>query len=329
MLCRRLKAPLLSQKMGGLVEGQVTPGLPPFSHVGIDVFGHMFVKVRRSREKRWGVIFTCLASRAVHIEIVHSLDTDSFLGAFSRFVARRGTPVKVHSDRGTNFVSGEKELREGVEGWNIEKIQSRLVNQGVEWEYNPPAASHRGGAWERLIRSTKAILRVLARRQLLHDEALLTLIAEAERVMNDRPLVHVSSDSRDPDALTPSRLLLLGRSNSTAPSTHRGPGLLRWWRQAHQLANMFWKRWVREYIPTLIQQQKWHRERSNLAVNDIVLVRDKTTPRGQWPMGRVEEVKEGRDGLVRSARVRLAATGRSLVRPITQLCLLEAAKSEL
>ena len=108
--CRRRQAPVCSQKMADLPKEHVTHGLPPFSHVRINCLGQFMVKQGRSQVKRYGCIFTCLTIRAIHIEIAHSLDTDAFINAVRQFIARRGKPVLVSTDNGTNFFSGEKEV---------------------------------------------------------------------------------------------------------------------------------------------------------------------------------------------------------------------------
>lgn len=90
------------------------------------------------------------------------------------------------------------------------------------------------------------------------------------------------------------------------------------------LACVFWKRWLREYIPLLQKRQKWQSKTANLKKNDVVLVATENTPRGQWPLARVVEVNVGRDGLVRSCLVRTHNT--LIKRPITKLCLLECAQ---
>ena len=93
--------------MAALPEDRVNPSEPPFSYVGVDCFGPLDVRRGRSTVKRYGVIFTCLSIRAIHIETVHSLDTDSFIGAFRRFIARRGQPLLMRSDNGGNFVKAD------------------------------------------------------------------------------------------------------------------------------------------------------------------------------------------------------------------------------
>ena len=110
--CRRHLQQPMQQKMADLPQSRITPGEPPFTYVGVDYFGPFYVKRARSRVKRYGVIFTCLIIRAVHVEVAHSLDTDSFINALRRFMARRGTPKEIRSDNGTNFTSAESELKQ-------------------------------------------------------------------------------------------------------------------------------------------------------------------------------------------------------------------------
>lgn len=269
--CRRRNKKPESQIMAQLPPERLKADKPPFSYIGVDYFGPLMVKVKRSHEKRYGCLITCLATRAVHIEIAHSLDTDSFLAALSRFVARRGKPQKVFSDNGTNLTKGERELRECVRNFNNQQIHCTLLQREIEWSFNPPTASHMGGVWERMIRSTRQIFSALINKnRLLSDEALLTFIAETERILNDRPITTVSDDVKD---LTPSKLLLL-RGNASLPlgifdkddSYSR-----RWWRQAQYYANQFWNRWIKEYIPLLQPRSKWLRPKENLKAGDIVL----------------------------------------------------------
>ena len=118
--CCQWNAPPCQQVMAPLPRARVTPQSPPFSSVGVDYFGPILVKLKRSHVKRYGCLFTCLAVRAVHIEIAHDLTSDSFIQAFSRFVSRRGSPVEVFSDNGTNFRGAEVEIKTALEKWNID-----------------------------------------------------------------------------------------------------------------------------------------------------------------------------------------------------------------
>ncbi|CAG2250996.1 unnamed protein product [Mytilus edulis] len=240
--------------------------------------------------------------------------------------SRRGIPEKVYSDNGTNLVSGESELRKYIDQWNKTKISSYMSHKDINWTFNPPNASHRGGVWERMIRTTRKILRALANEQLLTDEQLLTFMAEAERIVNDRPITAVSNDSRDLPVLTPNMLLLM-KNNTSIPQgvfDEKDVYAKRWWKQIQYLANVFWRRWLREYLPTLQQRNKWQREQRDVKIDDIVIVADDHTSRGQWPLGRVIEVIRSRDSLIRSCVIKTKES--KFLRPVTKLCILECSQ---
>ena len=149
--CQRRQGPFCEHKMADLPVDRVTPGQPPFTPVSIDCFGPLQVRCGRSLVKRYGVIFTCLAMRAVHIEVAHSMETDSFLMALRRFMARRGQVKEIRSKNGTNFTSRERELRESINAWNRNKIQEAVLQKSIKWNFNPLCGSHYGGVWERCI----------------------------------------------------------------------------------------------------------------------------------------------------------------------------------
>ena len=146
----------------------------------------------------------------------------------------------------------------------------------------------------------------------------------AEGIINNRPLTPVSDDSQDMEALTPNHLLIL-RSASLPGRDFEpdAPCIRHRWKQVLYLANTFWKRWIRSYLPSLRVRAKWHREQRNVRVGDVVLVVDKLQHREHWPLARVTAVYPGDDGLVRSVEVKTAAG--TFRRPIHRLCLLEAA----
>ena len=259
----------------------------------------------------------------MHIEVTHSLSTDSFLCALMRFISRRGKPEKIFSDQGGSFIAGDKELRQEIENFNQVKINKCMTQRHIEWHFNTPHSSHKNGAAERMIRTVRKILNSVINMQLLNDEQLVTVVAEAEKVLNDRPLSYVSDDVKSLDVLTPSKLLLL-RSNRCMPAgvfNKNENVAVRTWRHSQHLANVFWKRFINEYMLTLQVRSKWQRSSRNIREGDIVLVRVPNISRGQWPLGRVVEVSKGRDGLVRSLKVRTHTS--LLARPPTEVVLLE------
>ena len=129
--CKKEGAKAIPPFMAPLPRHRLQPHLPPFTNVGIDYFGPMEVVVGRRREKRYGVLFTCLITRGCHLELAHSLTTDSFVAAFRRFINRRGMPAVVYSDNGTNLVAGEKEMRESIQQLNTYAEESFQL-KGIE-----------------------------------------------------------------------------------------------------------------------------------------------------------------------------------------------------
>ena len=323
--------------MADLPSQRVNPSKVAFSRVGIDFFGPFYVSVGRRTEKRYGVIFSCMVIRAIHLEIAHSLNTDSFLNSMRRFMCRRGCVEEVFCDNGTNLVRGQKELKLSIDQWNKQKIEEFFKQRNISWSFNPPSASHFGGHYERQIRSVRKILwSVLSEQNLrLNDENLYTIMCEAESVLNSRPLTPVSEDVTSFDALTPNHLLLFDAGVTLPPGvfTKSNSILDRKWRQVQYLVNLFWVRWRKEYLSLLYQRQKWTEVKKSLLPGDLVLVVDILLPRNQWCMGRVESVNKGKNGVVRSAYVRVAkhkyekdrGTNCSLIlRPITKLILLQS-----
>ena len=319
--CRRLSCRPAEQVMASLPEARLVHDLPPFAHTGSDCFGPFMVKQGRSTVKRWGAIFTCMASRAVHVEMLESMDTDAFLNALRRFLARRGPVMKIWTDNGTNLVATERELRESLQKLDKTKIENAMTMKSIEWNFNPPYASNFGGVWERLIRSVRRALRAACREQILTDDALMTLFCEAEAVVNSRPLTRVMDDPTCLRPLSPADLLTQkGSAGPVTATTEKDLYVRRRWRQVQFLADLFWRRWLQEYVPLLQERQRWHVRRRDLKPGDIVMILDEKLPRGTWPLGRVTEVLRSADNSVRS--VKLRTENGSFHRPVNKLCVL-------
>jgi len=309
--------------MAYLPADRLASDRPAFSNLGIDCFGPFQVKRGRSYEKRYGCLFACLVTRAIHIEKLHSLDADAFLNALIRFISRRGPPEIIRSDNGTNFVAGERELFNCFANWNENHcVAEHLMLKNIKWIFNPPTASHMGGSWERQIRTVRRALEAILKGQVLDDERLDTVFCEVESIVNGRPLTPVSDDPNDLEALTPNHLLLLrpGLASPLGEFTVKD-AYRRRWRHVQYVADQFWSRWMNEYLPTLQLRQKWLTSYKNLRVGDIVLVAQENTPRKSWPLGRITATFLGRDGSVRSAEIKTATN--SIVRPIHKLYVLE------
>ena len=324
LVCRFKRASPSPPRLGDLPECRLTHHHRPFTMCGVDLFGPMEITVGRQRARRYGVLFTCLTVRAVHIEVVPTLTTDSMIMSLRRMAARRGWPHTMFSDNGTNLRGADTELKRNYKELfdNQQALITQALNKGVEWKFIPPASPHMGGAWERLVRSVKTALKVVLKERAPREETLLTLLCEVENMINGRPLTHVSVDPRDPETLTPNHFLLGSSSNLPRIGIFDDSDLYlrKQWRIAQRLADLFWSRWLREVLPSLAPRRKWHREGAQLKVGDLVVIADPDSPRNVWPKGIIHQVYPGADGRVRTVDIK-TKTG-ILKRPATRVALL-------
>lgn len=330
--CRILRGLPFSPKMGNLPKARLGYGLRPFYYCGVDYFGPMMIKIGRRREKRWGVLFTCMTTRAVWIETAHSLSADSAIMAVQRLAARRAWPGVMYSDNGTNFRGASEELREALRVMDRERLKSFATKNNIEWKFdsptanniiwrfNPPTAAHMGGVWERMIRSVKECLNFTLKNHVPSDEVLRTFLAEVEHSVNSRPLTHVSLDPDSQEALTPNHFLF-GTSSGTVRLRQYEAGekcLKKQWHQAQHLADAFWHRWLREYFPTLLPRKKWFVSDDLIHVGDLVLVIDNNVPRNEWRKGVITRVfPADENGEIHRVEVRTASG--VLDRPVRKL----------
>ena len=323
--CVKKKARSATQIMAPLPKSRVDLPLKAFSRVSVDYAGPFdAIQGRgRRRAKRYLCLFTCFTSRAVHLEMAFSLETDSFLNAFYRMASRRGLPTEMLSDNGTNFVGGERELRELVQAIDTETIVKSTADKGVKWTFNPPLGPHFGGVHEIMVKAAKRAIYGILRNADINDEELMSAFVGAEDLLNSRPITYQSAHPSDDLPLTPNHFLHGRAGGEFAPSTVDTVDFSarKRWRRVQELVRHFWRRWLQEWLPSLARRPKWNAIRDNVKVGDLVLVIDPDVPRGQWSMGRIEEAYEGTDGHVRS--VKLRKNGATYIRPITKICPLE------
>lgn len=304
--------------LGDLPRARMEPYQRPFTYAATDYFGPVWVTIGRRREKRWVALFTCLTTRAVHLEIVHTLSTSSAIMALRRLAARRGWPKMMYSDNATNFRGADIELRAAYKEW-LPALKEHGIIEGLEWRFIAPGAPNQGGAWERLVRSVKTALSTTLHTKAPNEEILITLLAEAEQTVNARPLTHVSVDPQDEEALTPNHFLLGGPTAvpPTGPCTEADR---RTWRASQALADHFWARWLKEYLPTLAPRQSSASKQEPVKTGDYVIIVDPTLPRNVWPRGIVTATFPGPDGAVRNVEVR--TRGGVFRRPASRLAVL-------
>lgn len=296
---------------------------PPFYSTGMYCFGPFQIKIGRRCEKRWGIIFKCLTTQSVHLDLLTAIDTDSFLMALRRFIARRGTPRELFSDNGTNFHGDQRELQEAFASLTPQ-IQLHLAKQKISFHFNPPGAPHFGGVWEREIRSVKTALRITVSSQVVTKEVLQTVLIEVEAMLNSKPLGYTSSNVADLDPVTPN-YLLMGRPDSSLPLVvYPATELMgrRRWKQSQVLSNQFWSSFIQHYLPTLQTRNKWHTDAGDISTGTVVMLIDPQLPRALWLVGKVTKTFPGSDGHIRSAEIQIK--DKTYIRPVSHLIPLPA-----
>lgn len=327
--CKNRKAIPKVPIMGQLPTCRLEPTIRPFIKCGIDYFGPIEVTVKRSHEKRYGVIFTCMVTRAIHLELAHDLTTDAFIHIFRQFGCRRGFPEEIYSDNGLNFKGAERELTEMLQNLDQSKITQFWTMKHTKWKFNPPIAPHMGGVWERLIQSVKKNIKEVLKSRYPQEYVLRTLFAECENIINSRPLTHVSIDSDDSEALTPNHFLI-GPSYaalSFGELDEKCLNLYSKWRAVQKLADIFWTRWTQEYLPTLVRSTKWFKENKQIKLGDIAIMVDPSGPRNIWQKCKVIKLYPAKDGRVRIVDVQ-NSSGTIYRRSVSRLSVLDVRRNE-
>ena len=333
VFCRKQRPQLESQLMGDLPSSRFAGEGKPFLHTGLDYAGPFKIKTGSIRKPivsdAYVCVFVCMASNAVHLEVVSDQTTAAFQATLDRFIARRGCPTHLYSDNGPNFIGAKNDLA-GFYSFlqqqtSSQEIQNYLAtHHQVTWHTIPPRSPHMGGLWEAAVKAMKTHLaRVIGTAKLTFEE-LNTLIIKVEACLNSRPLLPIHC--HDPDGievLTPSHLLI-GKGVSALPEDpvpNENPHLLKTWRRCQAMAHHFWSRWAKEYLNSLQARTKWQKPHGNLQVGDIVAVK----PREHflschWPLGRILKVFPGKDGIVRVVELKTASG--TVKRAITEVALI-------
>ncbi|XP_036342916.1 uncharacterized protein LOC118752165, partial [Rhagoletis pomonella] len=243
-VCKLARSKPVTPIMAPLPADRLTPFVRPFTYTGLDYFGPLKVT------KRWIALFTCLTVRAIHLEVAHDLSTDSCILTIRNFINRRGTPVRIRSDNGKNFVGADQIAKRFDDVFDCERVQSELANKGVEWMFNCPNNPSEGGIWERMVRCVKRALYHMLKETAPREQTLQSAIIEAENIGNSRHLTHIAMSADQEEPLTPNHFLL-GTSNTAKTPTlseveEKTYTLRKQWRIARHLRQRVWKRWILE-----------------------------------------------------------------------------------
>lgn len=325
--CVRERAAIPTQLMGDLPAVRVSPPSRAFAHSGVDYAGPIKVRASSGRgiksHKAYIALFICLATRAIHLELVSDYSTPAFIQAFKRFCARRGFPQSVYSDNGTTFVGADKELATSYQSaLRDPNFLNSTALDNISWYFIPPSAPHFGGMWEAGVKSVKHHLRRVLGDHSLSFEELSTLLCQIEACLNSRPIAPLSDDVDDLQCLTPGHFLI-GSSLTVSPEPsilNVKENRLTRWQLVRQIAERFWARWAHDFINTLQQRCKWRKVQPTLSEGGMVLLRNNLLPPCKWELGRITALHPGKDGLTRVVTVKTAKS--EFVRPIGKLCIL-------
>lgn len=327
--CVREKAKVMEQLMGSL-PGHRVEMCRAFERTSVDYAGPFDVKPdggrSRIRFRKCVALFKCMVTGAIHLELMEDLSAKAFVNGFTRFNSLRGPVTDLWSDNGTCFVGANKELKRMWKSWKEvgSADYDELSNLKVTWHFITPAAPHQGGLWESAVKGFKHHLRRVVGKQILNGDEWRTLLAQISAVMNSRPLAPMSDNPDDLNYLTPGHFLtgrnmlqILGSPQETVPR-----GSLDRFEHISYMNQQFWKIWQQEVLVEMQQRTKWTEEKPNVAVGDLVLVKDENMAPSHWRRGRVVEVYPGADGKVRSCKLRLPGKAMFMKRPIQKLVLL-------
>ena len=297
--CKLLNKKLAEQIMAPLPAERLPPS-PPFKNVAIDFFGPITIKdtvKQRVSKETWGVVFCCMVTSAIHLEVSESYSTDSFLLCLRRFLCLRGTPSYIQSDPGSQLVAAKKIVQE----WDYSLIEEYMEQNSIRWNVVPANSQHYNGCAESIIKTVKKHLVQLLFPSKLTKGELDTIFAEVALMVNSRPLMFAAgADPLSEGPITPLHLLM-GRATLRTPlsKTDEKPSLQKRLRFIEELKEQFWSKWTAQVLPKLVPSQKWHFSRRNVEIGDIVLIKDGQKFNFEYKRARVVDRKLGVDSKVR------------------------------
>ncbi|XP_057305456.1 uncharacterized protein LOC130642387 [Hydractinia symbiolongicarpus] len=294
-----------------------------FINTGLDYFGPLYIKQGKDQQKSWVCLFTCITTRALHLELVDGMSAEHFLLALRRFIARRGKPNQIVLDNASQF----KAAKETIDlAWkstiNDPTVHSYLANERIEWSFIIELSPWMGGFYERLVGTTKMALKKSIGNLRLTSTQLQTILTEIEATLNSRPLTYLGDDLNDQTFITPAHFLSVN-SKTGCPQFERqedddpdynnqplteGKKLLEIWKKGNRHLDQFWNIWKNHYLLSLRERSQTFMKHSKKQssrepkVGDIVLIKD-STPRGTWRIGRIVELLKSRDNQERAAKV--------------------------
>lgn len=304
VICRRLNAKPFVAPIPPPLPPTRLSDLPPFTHTGVDYAGPLYLKERGCKDayKAYIALFTCASSRALHLELVPSMNSASFMNSLIRFVSIWGSPRYIISDNAKSFKKSAEDLNCII---TRSPTKEYLEDFRIVWLFYLEKSPWWGGFIERLVGSIKGPLRKILYRTFLCYDDMSTLVKQIQSIINSRPITYVYTDDVD-EPLTPSHLLIGKRSTqlpiprNTVEDTDK-PNQYR-----ENLKSKFQIKWKKEYLSELqdhhIRTQKAQNKESYPTIGDVVIMKEDSL-RTNWKLARVTNIFTGRDGNIRSIEI--------------------------
>lgn len=330
-ICRKLAPVRLQVEMAPLPRDRIIQS-SPFEVVGIDFTGPLYVyqgkpKIKYDRDlkmkiasyegipcnKMYICLLTCAVTRAVHLELVWDLTTESFVNAFRRFLTAHGICKTIYSDNAKTFQKAEKDLKFYLELMKGKAFQNLLTEQNIQWNYILECSPWWGGFYERMMKTIKQPLKKILGKSRVGVDEMTTMLKEIEAQINSRPLTTISDEAAEQKYLTPASFLI-GRSTMNMPLKPRCTNqitsdqrvLNQLLKQQNKYLETVWRTWREEYLRSLGTVNNKVNHTDCVKVGEIVLVSHQSLPRTIWEIGVIDKLTKGRDERVRTAHVRTA-----------------------
>lgn len=315
VICRRHLAKKMAAPICPLPTERIRDPVA-FEVCGVDLAGPVYLK---GELKAYICLFTCAIVRAVHFELILSLSTEAFIQALRRFISRRGRPMTLFSDNGTNF-TGTENLLKSLDWQRIQDVQR------ITWKFSVPCSPWWGGFYERMVRLMKDLLKRTLRRTCLNYEEMMTSLCEVECVINSRPLTYISEDHNDLRPITPS-MFIQDLKDSRTPDLDAIEKIKLTKKAVYRqkIREELKLRFRNEYLGQLQHRQRDKSSRAPM-VGEVVIIGSDNDKRLSWPIAVITEVIKGKDGIVRTIKLK-TSTG-ELWRPIQRIYPLEVRSNE-
>ena len=320
--CKRFRARSYQAPPPGNLPKSRTQGSRPFQVIGVDFAGPIRYTSRvKTESKAYLALYACSLTRAVHLDLLKSLETSEFIGSLKRFIARRGRPEIIYSDNGSTFKAADKWLKRVQQD---ERFHDLLAGLTIKWQFNLSRAPWWGGQFERLIGLFKAAFYKTIGNGTLRWAELEEVVLDVEVALNNRPLTYLDEDIQLP-VLTPNSMLHLDSNHLPELQPHHLPekDLRKRAKFLQKCKEVMWKRWTAEYVRGLRESHRLAggNQTNHPHVGDVVIIQDDKRNRNQWKLAVVTKLIKGRDGIIRGAS--LKTSKETLERAIQHLYPLE------